>query len=214
MKDATELYIIRGAKEIGKMSELVFKMFDVFTQCLENRTSSVINSGLEKTRSAEDYADQMQEVLSDFFVKCSRNPLSQKSQVHVTQMIHIVDDLENMSDECNCLVLLLKKSIDKKMKFEKNDLECLEPYVELVQNFLNFIKEHIDSHITEEELSVARELEDKIDGFRKNLKRIARKRLEQGADVKSELLFIDLVRHIEKIGDYAFSISGALSMMK
>ena len=75
-------------------------------------------------------------------------------------------------------------------------------------------KEHIDSHITEEELSVARELEDKIDGFRKNLKRIARKRLEQGADVKSELLFIDLVRHIEKIGDYAFSISGALSMMK
>ena len=57
---------------------------------------------------------------------------------------------------------------------------------------------------------MAKELEDQIDLFRKNLKRIARKRLEKGADVKSELLYIDLVRQIEKIGDRAFGIAEAL----
>ena len=58
---------------------------------------------------------------------------------------------------------------------------------------------------------MAQELEDQIDAYRKNLKKVARKRLEKGADVKSELLYIDFVRNIEKIGDRAFSISEALS---
>ena len=61
-----------------------------------------------------------------------------------------------------------------------------------------------------DKLSLARELEDQIDLFRKNLKKLARKRLEGGADVKAELLYIDLVRQIEKIGDNCFSISESL----
>ena len=58
---------------------------------------------------------------------------------------------------------------------------------------------------------MANEIEGQIDLFRKNLKKTARKRLESGADVKAELLYIDMVRQIEKIGDRAFSISGLLS---
>ena len=55
------------------------------------------------------------------------------------------------------------------------------------------------------------DLENQIDKSRSNLKKVARKRLESGADVKTELLYIDLVRSIEKLGDRAFSISEALS---
>ena len=49
-----------------------------------------------------------------------------------------------------------------------------------------------------------------IDAFRKDLKKVARKRLEGGADVKSELLYIDVIRRIENIGDNCFSISESL----
>ena len=58
---------------------------------------------------------------------------------------------------------------------------------------------------------MAQVLEDQIDLMRKNLKKLARKRLESGANVKAELLYIDLVRNVEKIGDRAFSISEALA---
>ena len=58
---------------------------------------------------------------------------------------------------------------------------------------------------------MATELEDSIDLYRKNLKKLARKRLESGADVKAELLYLDLVRQIEKIGDNAFNISSLLA---
>ena len=40
---------------------------------------------------------------------------------------------------------------------------------------------------------------------------LARKRLEGGADVKAELLYIDMVRRIEHIGDNCFSISESLT---
>ena len=60
----------------------------------------------------------------------------------------------------------------------------------------------------------ANEIESQIDKERKALKKIARTRLESGANVKAELLYIDLVRQIEKIGDRCFSIAEQLSLTK
>jgi phosphate:Na+ symporter len=97
------------------------------------------------------------------------------------------------------------------MFFAQDDIDRLHPYTDLAQKFLDFIRAHINNRLTREEMQSASELEDQIDLFRKNLKKVARKRLESGADVKTELLYIDLVRNIEKIGDRAFSISEALS---
>ena len=93
------------------------------------------------------------------------------------------------------------------MKFLQEDMERLLPYLELVRQFLQFIRRNINNQITPEKLELARELEDGIDAFRKDLKKVARKRLEGGADVKSELLYIDVIRRIENIGDNCFNIS-------
>jgi phosphate:Na+ symporter len=68
--------------------------------------------------------------------------------------------------------------------------------------------------LTEEELKKAEEFEIQIDSLRKDLKKIAKKRLKNGANVKAALLYIDLVRKIEKIGDYAFSISETLTQIQ
>ena len=129
-------------------------------------------------------------------------------------MLRIVDALENMTDECYSVALLLRRSVDKKMEFNQTDLDRLEPYVEMVEQFLEFIKTNINKHLTPEQLTMAQFFEDQIDLFRKNLKKVARKRLEEGADVRSELLYIDIVRDIEKIGDQAFTISEALAQTR
>ena len=81
----------------------------------------------------------------------------------------------------------------------------------LVNQFIHFVHEHLNKPLAVEQLAIAHEMEDSIDSMRQNLKRLARKRLEKGANVKAELLYIDMVRNLEKIGDYAFSISRALA---
>lgn len=214
MKESYEAYIIRAEKEIADMTDVVITMFNTIQQGFTQRTATYISENLEVLSKQEDYADQMQEQLSKFLVNCSQLPITEKTKNNVSMMLRIVDDLESITDECYSIALLLKRSIEKDMSFSQEDMERLEPYSELVQQFLDFIKKNINKHLSQDQLKLAQTLEDQVDAFRKNLKKIARKRLEGGADVRSELLYIDLVRNVEKIGDHAFSISEALAQTK
>lgn len=213
-KENAAAYVIRAEKEIADMTDVVTRMFDRIEIGFANRTQEFIDTQMEQLAKDEDYADQMQEQLSKFLVNCSQLPVSTKLRNNVSMMLHIVDDLESMSDDCYSVAVLLKRSIEKDMQFAEEDMERLHPYIDLAHRFLAFIHENINTPLSQEQLIIAQDLEDQIDAFRKNLKKVARKRLECGADVKTELLYIDLVRSIEKIGDRAFSISESLAQTK
>lgn len=211
-KENAAAYVIRAEKEIEDMTEVVTRMFDRISTGFNMRTTEFIETQMEALTQDEDYADQMQEQLTNYLVRCSQLPMSDKLKNNVSVMLRIVEDLENMTDDCYTIALLLQRSIEKEMIFAEEDMERLHPYIELAHRFLEFIRENINKHLNEDQLAVAQVLEDQIDLLRKNLKKVARKRLEGGANVKAELLYIDLVRNIEKIGDRAFSISEALAM--
>jgi phosphate:Na+ symporter len=68
----------------------------------------------------------------------------------------------------------------------------------------------MNEHLEKEQLAEAYHLENKIDKTRKTLKKEVRKNIKSGADIKGELLYLDIVRHIERIGDYCLNIAQAL----
>jgi phosphate:Na+ symporter len=49
-----------------------------------------------------------------------------------------------------------------------------------------------------------------MNNLRDNLKKAAQHRLQNGSDVKSELLYLDLLKHFEHIGDNNLNIAQAL----
>ncbi len=210
-KENAAAYIIRAEKEIEDMTGVVIRMFDRIAKGFSQRSMEFVETQMGPLTQDEDYADQMQEQLTNYLVRCSQLPMSDKLKNNVSVMLRIVDDLENMTDDCYTMGLLLQRSIEKEMIFAEEDMVRLHPYIDLAHRFLDFIRVNINQHLNEEQLSVAQVLEDQIDLMRKNLKKLARKRLESGANVKAELLYIDLVRNVEKIGDRAFSISEALA---
>ncbi len=209
-KDSITTHIIQAEKAIADMTDVVSDMFDKIQIGVTKRNGDFIEKYKEDSVFVEDYVDQMHEQITHYLVRCQTLQLTDKQINHISNMIQIVDELENMSDSCFGTLMLICRSIDKKMKFQTEDMERLLPYLELVRQFLQFIRRNINKQITAEKLELARELEDGIDAFRKDLKKVARKRLEGGADVKAELLYIDIVRAIEHIGDNCFSISECL----
>ena len=209
-KDSVATHIIQVEKAIADMTDVVTDMFDKIQIGVTKRNSAFKEKYQEQMAETEGYVDQMHEQITHFLIKCESLQLTEKQLNHVSNMIQIVDELENMSDSCYGTIMLICRSIEKKMDFKAEDLEKLLPYIELVRQFLQFIRININKTITPEKLELARELEDGIDAFRKSLKKVARKRLESGADVKAELLYIDIVRAIEHIGDNCFNISSAL----
>lgn len=211
VKESTAMHIIRLEKEIADMTDVATNMFDRLQIGIMKRNQEFIDSHIEKLTAAEDYCDQMHEQLARYIINCQHLPITDAQRNNLSLMVSIVGELEGMTDQVFCAGKLIEKSIEKKMKFPQEDMERLVPYVELARQFLQFIRININKHLNEDKLEMATELEDQIDLYRKNLRKVARKRLESGADVKAELLYIDLVRQIEKIGDHAFSISEMLA---
>jgi phosphate:Na+ symporter len=112
-----------------------------------------------------------------------------------------------MSDECYSISRLLEKSVRKNNVFADKEIDDLIPYVGQVEEFLGLLQEHLSQNPTEEQTAHVMKLEKSIDKNRKKLQKLSRKRIESGKDVKTELLFIDLVRRIEKPGDHCFEIA-------
>ncbi|NLM01134.1 MAG: Na/Pi cotransporter family protein [Treponema sp.] len=206
--------ILRAEKEIVDMIGIAMQMLNKVQIGFKPDFEGNIDSYIEDLRAQEEYADQMQEQLSQFIVKCSQMSITDKTQNNLSIMLHIIDEIENMTDDCLSIGLLVHRSINKQTLIAREEMERLDPYLELVNHFLIFIKENLNKTLSEEKLRYAETIENKIDIYRAKLKRIARKRLECGADVRSELIYIDIIRYIEKIGDRAFEISEALVQTK
>lgn len=209
-KDSATTHIIQVEKAIKDMSDVVTDMFDKIQIGVTKRNTTFINKYKKEMSEAEDYVDQMHEQITHYLVKTQTLQVTEKQLAHITNMIQIVDELEDMSDNCYTTIMLIIKSIERKMEFQIEDMERLLPYIELVRQFLQFIQRNLNTQLSQEKLDLASELENGIDAFRKDLKKVARKRLEGGANVKAELLYIDVVRRIENIGDNCFSISESL----
>lgn len=210
-KENVEAGIMRAEKEIVDMTTLAMNMLNKVQTGFQPNIAEFVETYIEELSSSEDYADQMQEKLTNYIVKCSQMSVTDKTQNNLSIMLRIVDEIENMTDDCYSIALLIHRSVRKQTTISREDMERLYPYMELVLQFLQFIKENLNTHLSSEKLKLAETIEDQIDMYRAQLKRVARTRLESGADVRSELLYIDIVRHIEKIGDRAFAISEALA---
>jgi phosphate:Na+ symporter len=147
-------------------------------------------------------------------MECTRQQLSYQTDRNVYYLMRIIADLEDMTDDCYSISLMLERSVKKDLIFKEKEIEALAPYITLVEGFLSFVRENLGRSISTEQASYAEDLENQIDKYRDKLRKMGRKRIEAGENVKTELLFIDLVRRIEKLGDICYNISEALAYMR
>jgi phosphate:Na+ symporter len=215
LQNTPELNILRAEKEIRDMAGLASSMFANISTALQNlyhtdNKEQAVDALVAEMRDKEEFADEMRLELTRFLIECRRPQLSGQSERKIYQLLRIISDLEDMTDDCCSVSLLLERSVKKKLYFKDKEMEALAPYTRLVEDFLAFVREQLGQTITLEQESYAAELENSIDKSRDKLRKMGRKRIEAGADVKAELLFIDIVRRIEKVGDYCYNIAGAL----
>ncbi|MDR2444750.1 MAG: Na/Pi cotransporter family protein [Spirochaetaceae bacterium] len=213
IRDTPELSILRSKSEISDMAGLVFIMYQKLRASLQSLNSESAEALVADLREKEEYADQMREVLTVYLMECTRSMLNRRSRYKVALLLRKIADLEDMTDDCYSVSLLLERSVRKNQIFKRKEMAALDPYMGLVEEFLTFVKEHLGGKLTREQGLYAKEIEDKIDALRNKLRKLGRKRIEEGVDVKTELLFIDLVRRVEKLGDYCYSISHSMMRM-
>lgn len=208
-QDIPELNLVQAQKEVVDMTELVEEMFSTYLNVFSNPDKKM-GDEVEKLRDMEDYSDQMQEKITAYLLECSKENLNEAGHENVNAMIRIVSELESIGDSCFSLIMLSQKKYKKQIPLHDSAMDEVMSYSELVNDFLQFIKDHMNAHLSKKHLEEANELEDKIDSYRDKLRKKARKQIVEGADVKGELLYIDIIRHMERMGDYCMNIAQAL----
>jgi phosphate:Na+ symporter len=219
IQNSPELNILRAQKEIRNMAGIASAMYAEASNALSSLKQSedretAVNTLMKNMQEKEEIADEMREELTRFLIECTHQHLSHQSDRKLSFLLRIIADLEDMTDDCYSISCILERSVKKNLIFKEKEMAALAPYVSLVEEFLNFVQQQLGDRITLKQVFYARDLESRIDHSRNRLRKMGRKRIEAGENVKTELLFIDLVKRIERLGDWCSNISESLAKMR
>ncbi|HKL59543.1 MAG TPA: Na/Pi cotransporter family protein [Sphaerochaeta sp.] len=207
--DSPELYMITIRDEIQKMANLACNMLNRYRNMFNNADINM-EAEVAAMRHDEEYADQMQEQLSDFCVHLLQDSQTPTNASSLNCLIRVMDELESVTDSCYNLVMLGQKRYQQNWKFDEVTDTELRQYQNLVQEFLNYVRDRMDRTLTKAEMQKANEFEEQINTWRNHLTNLVQERLSgKQADVRMELLILEKIRHLEHIGDYCTNIAEA-----
>ncbi len=207
--DSPEIYMLAIRDEIKKMANLACNMLTRYRGMFNNPGANIESDALAMKKD-EDYADQMQEQLSDFCVHLLQDSQTPTNASSLNCLIRVMDELESVTDSCYNLTILSQRRYNQGWKFDPDTDKDLREYQELVQEFLDYIRDRMDRTLTKAEMQKANEFEEQVNSQRNRLSQMVQERLSEGkADVRLELLILEKIRHLEHIGDYCTNIAEA-----
>lgn len=207
--DSPEIYMLAIRDEIKKMANLACNMLTRYRGMFNNRGADIESDALAMKKD-EDYADQMQEQLSDFCVHLLQDSQTPTNASSLNCLIRVMDELESVTDSCYNLTILSQRRYNQGWTFDEATDKDLREYQSLVQEFLDYVRDRMDRTLTKAEMQKANEFEEQINNQRNRLSLMVQERLSDGkTDVRVELLILEKIRHLEHIGDYCTNIAEA-----
>ncbi|MCP4751868.1 MAG: Na/Pi cotransporter family protein [Proteobacteria bacterium] len=206
-----EMFILEARKEIIKMSIISFNMFQAFLDVFFHPDKKM-GETVAKVKEQEDLTDKMKEELTRYLAKVSQEILDEQSAFKVTGMMRIVNEIESIADCCYDLILATQKRYDEDIKLHPLADQELKDFSESVLEFMQFnIENLLNARLSEEDLKKAVEFEKENDKTRNALRETSVKRISETGLVQPEILFMEIIKNFERIGDYSLNISQALA---
>ena len=209
--DSVESNLITIRRELAVMAGEVYNMLMMVMNGA--RKPKEFESHQDDLINQEQRVDDMQEQMIAYLTRCTRQPLGRDQSRTVAAEQRIAHELESVADSTFGIGLLMARLHKKDWRFhEKGDDELLK-YTSKVLEFLRYNRDYLDRKTEDYDLDLAHSMEDGIDKMRDKLRKRSRRTIEkdEDVDVKGELIFMDIVRHLEHIGDSSLNISEAIA---
>ena len=164
----------------------------------------------DKIVESEDEVDLYEDKTSSYLLKISEQTLSQKDSREVSQLLHVIGDVERISDHSMNILDAAREIHEKNIVFSKDAQHELSIITNAVSEVLSLAVEAL----VNEDLNVAKKvepLEQIIDKLRYKIKKNHIARLRDG-ECTIELGFIlsDLLHNFERVADHCSNIAVCL----
>lgn len=205
-----EINLAEARQEVVRMAELTQAMFRGFNEVYENPDRDM-GAKISELKAMEERSDRMAHDITAYLIWCAGAELSREGTQDVTMLLRIVYELEEICDCCYHLVRLAERKYRKRRVLPPETQEEIHLFSGEVNQFMDHFRERLVRGVGPADLHTAQQMEDAIDLSRKKLRREAVKRMTDPSNIKSEMLYIDILNTIEKIGDLSLNIVQALS---
>ena len=190
-------------KEVIYMGELAYWNMQNALEALLDKNEEKIQEVFEKEREI----NTLQEKLNGFLIKLSNTSLAEHEQLRVSELFHMVSDIERVGDHADNIGELAKKLKEEKLNFSEIARKELENISHIaLECFSKAIKayETRNKELAQEALP----LEDEVDKLEEKLRSKHMKRLvKEECDPFAGIIYLDMISNIERIADHALNIA-------
>ena len=167
----------------------------------------------DEIRNAESKVDIYEDVLGSYLVKLSSQSMDERDSHEVTKLLHIIGDLERISDHSVNLVDSAEEIKDKSLVFSEEAKAELDVLYTAVSEIVTMTEQALNT--SDLELAARIEpLEQVIDDLRDDIKIHHIHRLKKSeCTVEHGFVLSDILTNLERVSDHCSNIGGCLIEM-
>jgi len=203
--DLGELNLVEAENATVRMADMACGMFGGFIEVLEHPDSDM-SERVSALKQMEADCDEMLHDITNYLIQCSSHEIGAGNAAAISANLRIVSEIEEATDRIYRLVKIIQRRYKKGREFLPEHDESLREFCALVLRFLNEARAGVASGVSNERLAAAEGIEDALDSMRKRFNKAAMHRMQEGGNVPTEMLYIEINNHLEAIGNHALNI--------
>jgi phosphate:Na+ symporter len=203
---APSIALSQAEKEVLRMGRLTTEMLD--------KASSAIKDGkkeaIAKVKELEGIVDEVYHAVDKFLNDGRFANLSEKEFRKLAYLKHCLNDIERVGDHANNLAELAEKIIKKNLTFSEDAQKEIATMFLKAKDIYEKALVALESE-NEEVVKTIRELEAQIDRLQKVFEANHIRRLEnKTCNPLAGIIFVDVLRNLERVGDHSTNIANAI----
>ena len=164
----------------------------------------------DEVRELESKADKFEDALGSYLVKLSSCDLSEQDSMQITKLLHIIGDLERISDHAVNVVESAEEMNDKKLSFSQEATREMSVFKRTVSDILDVTYESLSKNDIKLAIEVE-PIEEVVDDLRDKIKLNHIIRLQKSeCTIEHGFILSDLLNNLERVSDHCSNIAGCV----
>ena len=166
-----------------------------------------------EVRDLEEKADKYEEALGSYLVKLSGCDMDSQDAVQVTKLLHIIGDLERISDHSVNIVESAEEMKDKKLSFSEQATKEMRVMRSAIEEILDITERCFVENDTKLAVEVE-PIEEVVDELRDKIKLNHVLRLQKNeCTIEHGFVLSDLLNNFERVSDHCSNVAGCVIEM-
>lgn len=155
----------------------------------------------------EDKVDMYEDKLGQYLVQLSSKNISDADNKEISAMLHLIGDMERISDHCCNILHSAEEMRDKEMSFSEEAARELDVMLGAVAEVTDLAVQAVQNKDLLAAVSVE-PLEEVVDDLRTELKDRHIQRMQKGScDLTAGFVYVDLLTNLERLSDHCSNVA-------